>query len=48
MMKNNDYRDYCFKNTDKKECVEYLIQHNMGLVYNKVNSYFCKWFFKCR
>jgi RNA polymerase sporulation-specific sigma factor len=40
MMKNNDYRDYCFKNTDKEECVEYLIQHNMGLVYNKVNSYF--------
>lgn len=40
MMKNNDYRDYCLKNTDKEECVEYLIQSNMGLVYNKVNSYF--------
>lgn len=40
MMKNSDYKDYCFKNTDKEECVEYLIQHNMGLVYNKVNSYF--------
>ena len=39
-MKNNDYRDYCFKNTDKEECVEYLIQSNMGLVYSKVNDYF--------
>lgn len=26
MMKNNDYRDYCFKNTDKEECIEYLIK----------------------
>lgn len=40
MMKNNEYREYCLKNTDKKECVEYLIQSNMGLVYKKVNSYF--------
>lgn len=44
MMKNNDYTDYCFKNTDKEECVEYLIQSNMGLVYSKVNNYFVNGF----
>lgn len=39
-MKNDEYREYCFKNRDKKECVEYLIETNMGLVYNKVSHYF--------
>lgn len=40
MMKNKEYREYCLKNTDKEECVEFLIESNMGLVYKKANSYF--------
>lgn len=39
-MKNDEYIEYCFKNRDKRECVNYLIKTNIGLVYNKVNKYF--------